>query len=337
MHRELLAFRPASPSWAISLLTVEPFRIKSAAVKSDGVVLTGVMAELRRRQLPAGGWAALRASVQASVESTSLAALAVGLDDSDEARLAQEFLVRVQNPNGSWPAFSGDDRDGAWVTSLASIALRDIGMAIPARLSGIHWLMKCEGKEGNWFWRWKFLTTDRRVRFDPDKFGWPWIPDTSSWVVPTALAILALRQAPCSCGGLGDIPFRINLGIEMLMDRACRGGGWNAGNGVVYGSTLAPHPDDTAIALLALNNRTEHPVVQASLKWLERTAQTLTAPWSLAWAILALAAHGRAVAALLTSLMDLPHLSGRDDTCTLALVCLAADYPRSLVALGVNL
>src|ERR1700756_924911 len=125
MHRELLAFRPTSQSSAISLLTVERFRIKSAAVKSDRFVLTGVLAELSRRQLPSGGWAALRSSVQASLKSTCLAAFAVGSDDSAEARLAQDFLVRVQNPNGSWPAFSGDDQDGAWVTSLASIALRD--------------------------------------------------------------------------------------------------------------------------------------------------------------------------------------------------------------------
>jgi hypothetical protein len=123
----------------------------------------------------------------------------------------------------------------------------------------------------------------------------------------------------------------------MLMDRACPGGGWNAGNGVVYGSTVVPHPDDTAIALLALNNRTQHPVVQASLKWLERTAQALTAPWSLAWAILALAAHRRVVGPLMTTLMALPDLSGNDDTCTLALVCLAADYRRALASLGVKL
>lgn len=306
-------------------------------MKRDAFVLSSVLAELSRRQLPAGGWAALRSSVQPSLESTCLTTLAIGSDDSDEVRLAQEFLVRVQNPNGSWPAFFGDDQDGAWVTSLAAIALRDVATAIPARLSGIHWLMKCQGKESNWFWRWKFLTADRHVRFDPDKFGWPWVPDTCSWVVPTAFAILALSQVPCWCGGLEDIPIRVDLGIEMLIDRACPGGGWNAGNGVVCGSTLAPHPDDTAIALLALINRPQHPVVQASLRWLERTAQTLTAPWSLAWAILALAAHGRAVGPLITTLMALPDLSRNDDICTLALVCLAVDYPRALAALAENL
>src|SRR5260370_10745820 len=178
---------------------------------------------------------------------------------------------------------------------------------------------------------------DRQVRFGPDKLAWAWSPDTVSWVVPTAFSILALSQLPCSCGSLEDIPIRVDRGIEMLIDRACPSGGWNAGNGVVYGSALAPHPDVTAVALLALSNRTQHPVVQTSVDWLEHAAATLTAPWSLAWAILALAAHNRAVESLITSLFALPDLSGNDDTCTLALVFLAADHCRALAALGVNL
>jgi hypothetical protein len=131
----LRAFRPTWASPAISLLTVERFRIKSAAVKSDGVVQSSVLAELSRRQFPSGGWAALRSSVQACLETSCLATLALGSEHSDEVRLAEDFLVRVQNPNGSWPAFFGDDEDGAWVTSLAAIAVRDSATAIPARLS----------------------------------------------------------------------------------------------------------------------------------------------------------------------------------------------------------
>ena len=320
-----------------SLLTREGFHNKSAAVKDHRVALSDVLAELSRRQLPSGGWAALRSSAQASLEPTCLATLAMGSEDSDAERSAQDFLLCVQNPNGSWPAFFGDDQDGVWVTSLAVIALRDVVSAIPARLRGVGWLLECVGRESNWLWKWKFRTVDRHVRFDPDKFGWPWIPDTVSWVVPTAFAILALSQVPCSCGGLEDIPVRVDRGIEMLIDRACPGGGWNAGNGVVYGSALAPHPDDTAIALLALGNRTQHPVVQTSVDWLEQTTSTLTAPWSLAWAVLALAAHGRAVGSLITSLTALPDVSANDDTCTLALVCLAGDCRRALAALGMNL
>jgi hypothetical protein len=262
--------------------------------------------------------------------------LALGSQSVGVLERAQNFLLRTQNSNGSWPAFPGDDPEGAWVTSLAAIALRDLVPAIPARLKGFHWLMNCSGRESNWFWKWKFRTADRHVRFDPDKFGWPWFPETVSWVVPTAFAILAVNQLPCSCGGMERIPFRVERGVEMLMDRACPAGGWNAGNGVVYGFPLAPHPDDTAIALLALSDRTQDPVVQSSLQWLERTARTLTAPWSLAWAILALAAHGWPVVPLATSLVALPDLSEIEDTSTLALVCLALDCRRALSAFGVT-
>jgi hypothetical protein len=230
--------------------------------------------------------------------------------------------------------FLGDDRDGSWVTSLVAIALRGLVSAIPPRPKGIHWLLSSAGKEGNWFWKWKFRTADRHVRFDPDKFGWPWFPDTVSWVVPTAFAILALKQLPCS-RGFELAPARIDRAVEMLMDRACLGGGWNAGNGIVYGAAVAPHPDDTAIALLALRDRSQDPVVQTSLNYLERIALALTAPWSLAWAILALAAHRRPITSLRTALLALPDLFYIEDTSTLALASLALDHEHALAKLGV--
>jgi hypothetical protein len=40
----------------------------------------------------------------------------------------------------------------------------------------------------------------------------------------------------------------------MMLDRKCPDGGWNAGNGVVFGVALAPHIDANAIALLALHH-----------------------------------------------------------------------------------
>jgi hypothetical protein len=123
----------------------------------------------------------------------------------------------------------------------------------------------------------------------------------------------------------------------MLLDRGCPGGGWNAGNGVVYGTALAPHPDDTAIALLALSNRGQHSIVQNGVQYLERLAPTLTAPWSLSWAILALAAHRRPIASLHRSLVALPDLASIDDTNSLALVCLALDFQRALTVFGVTL
>ena len=273
-------------------------------------------------------------SKQAALQSSGLAALAVR-SLPNPAHAAQEFLLRVQNPNGSWPAFDADDRDGSWATSLALIALRDYVPGIPARLRGFHWLLKFAGKESNWFWKWRFRTTDRHVRFDPDKYGWPWFPETISWVVPTSFAILALKQIPCACGDFGHAASRLNLGIEMLIDRACPGGGWNAGNGVVYSAPLAPHVDDTAVALLALSATKEHLVAQSGMLWLDRTVQRLRSPWSLAWAVLALAAHGRSIESLLTCLMSIPDLSAIEDTSTLAAVSLALGYHDTLSAFGV--
>lgn len=307
---------------------------KLPTVATDPIVLSDLLAELALRQLPCGGWAALASSSQPAIEPTCYSALALGSVPAGDIERAQDFLLHFQNPNGSWPVIPGDDQDGGWVTSLALMALRDVALAIPARLHGFHWLLTCAGKESNWLWKWKFRTADRRVRFDPDKYGWPWFPNTVSWVVPTAFAILALNQVPCSCGGLEQVPFRVDRGIEMLMDRACPRRGWNSGNSVVYGTALAPHPDDTAIALLALRDREQDPVVQGSVDYLEQVAPTLTAPWSLAWAILALAAHGRPIASLSGSLANFPDLSCTEDTSTLAVVCLALDQKRALEAFG---
>jgi len=303
---------------------------------TDQVVLSGLLAELIVRQLPCGGWAAPASSSQPALEPTCFAALALGSYPGVALERAQEFLLHTQNPNGSWPVFAGDDSDGAWVTSLAVMALHDVVPAIPARLQGFHWLMSSAGKESNWFWKWTFRTADRHVQFDPNKFGWPWIPETVSWVVPTAFAVLALNQLPCSCSGLEQAQFRVERGVEMLLDRVCPGGGWNAGNGVVYGVPLAPHPDDTAIALLALREHERNPVVRSSVQYLERIAPTLTAPWSLAWATLALAAYGRRIDSIYGSLVAIPDLLSVDDTSTLAMVCLALDHQRSLSTLGVT-
>jgi CubicO group peptidase (beta-lactamase class C family) len=51
------------------------------------------------------------------------------------------------------------------------------------------------GREGHWFWRWKFKTSDRNVRFNPDKYGWPWISGSASWVIPTAFSVIAIPSA----------------------------------------------------------------------------------------------------------------------------------------------
>lgn len=290
-------------------------------------------AALATRQLPNGGWPALSFSSQASLEASALARLALDSDSGQVGDQATDFLLNAQNPNGSWPAFVGDDHVGSWTTSLVLIALRSAAEVTGQRTQGGEWLIGSAGKESNWFWKWKFRTTDRHVRFDPDKFGWPWLPDTNSWVVPTAFAILALTQPGTESSEASKR--RVEFGIQMLLDRCCPGGGWNAGNGIVYGCPMAPHPDDTAIALLALSSYWREPIVKASVDWLARAAPNLSAPWSLAWSILALAAYQRPIDCLVQRLSGWPALKEVEDNSTLSVCCLALNPAQTLARFGI--
>src|SRR5438094_5323213 len=202
---------------------------------------------------------------------------------------AINLLLRTQNPDGSWPAFEGDDPEGCWTTALAAIALRFMRSPSAPLQKALCWLLNYEGREGHWFWRWKFRTVDRAVQFNPEKYGWPWFPGTVSWVVPTAFSLIALKQS-FPCCRTEAVTNRIQLGMEMLRDRACPEGGWNAGNGIVFGSPLSPHIDTTAIALLALTEDSDSPAAQA-LNWLRQASVNCSSAYSLAWSAIAFSVH----------------------------------------------
>ncbi len=279
---------------------------------------------LVQRQLPQGGWPFTQASGQPALEPTCLALLALRSDTCPAPDLAVRFLVDTQNLNGSWPAFSGDDQEGCGLTGLAIFALHRSSVQGRATERAVHWLLRLRGWESHWLWQWKFQTTDRHVRFDPDKFGWPWMPETVSWVVPTAYSLLALKLRLLA-SSTELVRFRVRRGVEMLFDRICPPGGWNAGNGVVYGQPLAPHPDATAMVLLALQDEPANDKVTASLDWLEQRVQTCFAPWSLAWTILALEAYRRPIEALISRLASVSDPAQIRDCTTVAVVSLALD------------
>ena len=244
-----------------------------------------IQAEIERRSLPRGGWASGNSS-RASIETTCYGLMALA-DRGGAARAnAIDFLLRLRNRDGSWPAFEGDDADGCWTTALALIGLRFASPHFMDFEKSLSWLLANKGREGHWFWRWKFKTLDRAVRFNPDKFGWPWFPGTVSWIIPTAFSVIALKQSlPCCRTD------RTDIGMQMLRDRACPQGGWNAGNGIVFGAALKPHIDSTAIALLALSDDADPTAIKA-LNWLRRACLDRPSPYSLAWSALALSAYG---------------------------------------------
>jgi hypothetical protein len=159
---------------------------------------------------------------------------------------------------------------------------------------GIRWLLDERGREANWFWRWKFQTVDNSVKFDPAKYGGSWIPGTTSWVIPTAFSLIALQKAK-DIGLSPELRFseRISMGVRMLLDRMCPGGGWNAGNSAAFGVAYTPYIDATAIALLSLRRHGHEPGVRSSLSWLATRLPDCPSPYSLAWGLLAIMAYGR--------------------------------------------
>jgi hypothetical protein len=296
--------------------------------------IRAILEQLASQQLSCGGWAYRRETRQAALEPTALALLALKRFDSRAWDDGIRFLLKSQNPNGSWPACEGDDPNGSWTTALALLALYGVSDAAYAPDRAWRWLLESKGRESDWLWKWKFRTSDRHVRFDPDKYGWPWMPDTNSWVVPTAFSLLALRQR-FAFDREARAQFRMDRGVEMLLDRACPGGGWNAGNGVVYGEALAAHPDATAIALLSLTEQKTNPIVQQSLDWLERASSECAAPWSLAWAVIALTAHDRLATSPLVQLWYSIDMLATEDAATQATVALAFESLAGTKRLGV--
>src|SRR5207249_4475015 len=67
-------------------------------------------------------------------------------------------------------------------------------------------------------------------------------------------------------------------------------GGWNAGNGIVFGSALSPHIDTTAIALIALTEGKDTTVAQG-LNWLRQACIDCSSAYSLAWSAIAFTVH----------------------------------------------
>ena len=254
-----------------------------------------VLSELRTRQ-------------PRTAEEFALKLLALRAEAPDPS-----LLLGSQRSDGSWSAFPCGGPPNVFHTALTLIALRHVGNSSAPAERGLAWLESIHGNESHWLWKWKFRFFDRQVRFDLNKSGWPWVPGTVSWVAPTALALFAFetweRKSP-----------RLDLARAMLVDRACPGGGWNAGNGVAFGIALDPHPDFTAMALLALRDPCAE--FDRAVEYLRSRVPSLRSPYSLAWCAMALNA-GLSITALRQSLRE----ARSQPTHTLALTALALEVP----------
>jgi hypothetical protein len=203
------------------------------------------------------------------------------------------FLRAAQLADGSWPS-TPEERTGCWVTSLACWVLASEKNSANAVASGLRWLC------GDWprdstLWR-RFIgrfSAQRQLFPINDAYrGWGWTPRTSSWVEPTAFALLALQTAaPAELHAASER--RRRLAEALLYDRVCPGGGWNCGNPRVYGVAGEPLVVPTVWALLALRAYPERQENTSSLAWLEASMPNIQGAGSFALARICLETYGR--------------------------------------------
>jgi hypothetical protein len=122
--------------------------------------------------------------------------------------------------------------------------------------------------------------------------AWSWIPNTFSWVEPTAWCLLALKKWSGVQGTVVDASRR-QIAERMLVDRACADGGWNYGNSNILGQQLKAFVPTTALALLAMQDLQTEPVVRRSRDYLERQGTSERSGVALSLTHMCLTAYGR--------------------------------------------
>jgi hypothetical protein len=243
-----------------------------------------------------GGWG-YHIGKQSATEPTAWALLAfASLADSGKFSAVigrgKDWLRAAQLPDHSWPAFTNVS-EGCWLTSLASLALHQLNDSPDAVAAGAKWLCNEWPAEGKLWRRWllRWIAPKNLVRQNVALRGWNWTPGTSSWVEPTACALILLHQLFAD-GFPPDANARRKLAEAMLYDRMCPGGGWNSGNAEVYGVAGQPLVGPTVWALIALQKYRERAENQLALKWLLSTQDQIQGPGSLALAHICFQVHG---------------------------------------------
>ena len=244
--------------------------------------------KLLQQQNPDGGWPYRRGG--SWTEPTVYAVLALaGPGDSASAERGLEWIRAAQRDDGGWQARPGVG-ESCWVTSLAAL--------LPAERLGVErhrrataWLSATTGMESTALFRIRQWLMGGQTPPDRTAPGWPWVLGSAAWVSPTSLAVLALdrenRLHPAP--GLAS---RIDAGRQFLINRMCKGGGWNHGSTRAFGYETGAYPETTGMALAALRG-CHGPQTDQSLALALRFLDQCHTADALNWLRLGLAAHGR--------------------------------------------
>jgi hypothetical protein len=193
-----------------------------------------------------------------------------------------------QLPDGSWQPCAAV-RKSHWTTALCITlhCLRDVKDDRLRR--GVAWLLDVSGIENKWKYRMAHFISPSIVELDPSYKAWPWLPGCSSWIEPTAHALVALKKVSKALPEVA-VRDRIGMGEKMILERRCRDGGWNYGNRKVLGTDLPSYPETTALALLGLSGNPaldlSAPMALALRQWRETRS-----PLGRAWLAVSLGSH----------------------------------------------
>lgn len=276
------------------------------------------LAVLARSQNPDGGWG-YAPGKQSWLEPTCYSLLALMAQPEAAESFARGWkLVRSwQLADGGWRPTAAV-KDPAWSTALC-VTLHCARRTFDEPFArGVGWLAGTTGNEGSLLERFLCLVMRPPNDFDRTLKGWPWRPNSASWVEPTAHALIALKLARAHASPGAALPQtakRIADAEAMLLDRRAADGGWNYGNKRVLETNLPAYPETTGIALLGLQGNRAFDSKAATGLALEMWRRT-TSPLARAWLAIAVRNYGH----------ELPPATGQpreNDTLLAALEALA--------------
>jgi squalene cyclase len=251
-----------------------------------------------------GGWGyTLRGTP--GLEPTALAILALcGLNHAAPVvQRALDWLITTQHEDGGW-GLNGSDPRSSWHTAWGVLALAGLAGTADSSQRGRAWLAAVPVyREENLD---AIRSYNQDLKIDVSLTAWPWGPAEGSWVLPTALAMLALK---------GNSPqpearSRLDEAVRYLENRRVPGGGWNVGNPAMFDGVLPAHTIPTALSLLALHAHAPTFIQPGDTAVLRQKAIEDGGAKALGWALLTLRTLGEETSALLTQLLAVQQADG---------------------------
>ncbi|MGQ9553259.1 MAG: hypothetical protein ACUVWR_03985 [Anaerolineae bacterium] len=262
---------------------------------------------LRASQNGDGGWGYSEGHGSVlEATATAMLALTQKPDGTEAVAMATRWLLAAQHDDGGW-GLAADDPESGWQTAWAGLVLARLGGNDEALRRAARWLLNVNV--------WEFDQSqpnqgrDAVLNIDLRLHGWAWLPNQSSWVEPTALAMLALQASPLAA----EAQAQLEEAVRYLQDRRCRDGGWNFGNPYMFDAALPARAHPTAFAILALVAVSPDAILLADLELLRQEARQEGSALALGLAALALQAAGEGASEELASLATLQGPDGSWD------------------------